>query len=65
MNASTQKAIKGNWDIVCAELDKIGITVEDSFIDLLVKGNLAELNKLYARVERYLQIIAGDEFLKF
>jgi hypothetical protein len=54
-----------NWNIVCAELDKIGITVDNDIRGKLVQGDLSQITTLYSRLERYMAIIAGQDFLKF
>ena len=54
-----------NWDIIAAELDKIGINIADDILRNIKRANQSPIDKLFRRIERYTTIIAGPDFLKF
>ena len=53
-----------NWNVVAWELDKIGINIEDDVLTRIKAAQQTPIDKLFSRIERYLTIIAGKEFLK-
>ena len=66
MNQGMQKDLrKANWKAIGEELDKIGITIEEETIDEIVEGIQAPIDRIFMRIERYVKILAGAEFLEF
>ena len=66
LNQGMQKDLrKANWKTIAEELDKIGITIEDETIDEIVEGIQAPIDRIFMRIERYVKILAGAEFLEF
>ena len=56
---------KENWNTIAEELDKVGINIDDEVISEMVDGQQEPIDKIFMRIERYMKIIAGAEFLKF
>ena len=54
-----------NWNAIAEELDNVGINIDQDVIDEIVSGNQPPIDKLFSRIERYMKIIAGADFLKF
>ena len=54
-----------NWNAIAEELDKVGINIDDEVIAEIVEGHQDPIDKTFMRIERYMKIIAGAEFLKF
>lgn len=54
-----------NWNTIAEELDKVGINIDDEVVDEIVEGHQEPIERLFMRIERYMKIIAGAEFLKF
>ena len=49
-----------NWNLICTELDKIGIIVENDKKSMYVAGDSQEIDKLFKRIERYVTRISSD-----
>jgi len=62
---TTLDDIKKNWIILSDQLDKIGITIENETRDEIIKKEQAQIDRLFMRIERYMKIIAGADFLNF
>ena len=54
-----------NWNAIAEELDKVGINIDDEVITEIVEGHQEPIDKTFMRIERYMKIIAGADFLKF
>ena len=54
-----------NWNAIAEELDKVGINIDDEVIAEIVEGHQEPIDKTFMRIERYMKIIAGADFLKF
>ena len=54
-----------NWNTIAEELDKVGINIDDEVISEIVEGQQDPIDKTFMRIERYMKIIAGADFLKF
>ena len=58
--------IKGeNWNAINDELDKISITIADENLNAIVGGDQAQVDKIFARIERYSKMITDPGFLNF
>ena len=58
-------ASRSNWTVIANELDKIGVNIEEDALGEIVEGRQAPIEKVFKRIERYLTIIAGPDFIKF
>ena len=56
---------RSNWMLIANELDKIGVNIEEDVIEEIVQGSQVQIDKVFTRIERYLTIIAGPDFIKF
>lgn len=51
--------------VIRKELDNTGITIDTDVLQSLEAGDNEAVNKLYIRLERYMKILCGPEFLNF
>ena len=66
MKSGASEAInRENWMAINGELDNISITIEDEHLNAIIGGNQAQVDKIFARIERYSKIITEPAFLNF
>ena len=46
-------------------MQKIGINIDEESQTAIVEGKSEPIDKIFMRIERYMKIIAGADFLKF
>jgi hypothetical protein len=46
-------------------VQKIGINIDEESQTAIVEGKSEPIDKIFMRIERYMKIIAGADFLKF
>ncbi len=61
----SKDASQANWTTISNELDKIGINIDEDKLAEMIEGQLPPIEKIFSRIERYMKIIAGADFLKF
>lgn len=54
-----------NWQLINAELDKISINIAEGDLSAIIKGDQAQIDRIFTRIERYSKIITDSNFLKF
>ena len=54
-----------NWSTIAEELDKVGINIDAEVIEEILQGQQEPIDRVFTRIERYMKIIAGADFLKF
>lgn len=60
-----KRSNQSNWMVIRKELDNTGITIDTDVLQSLEAGDNEAVNKLYIRLERYMKILCGPEFLNF
>ena len=51
--------------MIAEELDKIGINIDGDVVEEIILGKQEPIDRIFMRIERYIKIIAGANFLKF
>ena len=56
LNARTK-----NWNLICNEIDKIGICINNETKQAYIEGEFSEIHKIFNRIERFMKILTGND----